>query len=217
MPAGGVTTYYLTQFLPKTAWKWKKLERKTGGRGLKSQARPYWIRQCKRYVWTRLGCAWKRSTAAKCLSCTRNYLCTVWQQLFMKISWLIKNTKNLLKLFQNKSLFTECHVKSVNIYIMFEHRVGGQLITSLCCVKMKLHTLTKRGRCFWVTKTLCKISTREMCPQHRQIHKTLDGSHLVCIIVLFWSWQEEAAAIFLLVYSPNIPHTFQQDSLGPNH
>ena len=37
----------------------------------------------------------------------------------------MKNTKSSLELFQNKSLFTKCQAKSVNIYIMFKHRVWG--------------------------------------------------------------------------------------------
>ena len=32
-----------------------------------------------------------------------------------------------------------------------------------------------------------------------------------------WSWTGAGAAILLLVYSPNIPHTFQQDSLCSQH
>ena len=46
-PKVGAPTYYFDQFSPKTAWKWKKLDREGGAR---VPGAPPWIRQCLRWI-----------------------------------------------------------------------------------------------------------------------------------------------------------------------
>ena len=85
----------------------------------------------------------------------------------------------------------------------------GGLITNACVLSKWHYThLQKRRRCFWMTKTLCKISTREMCPHLHSCCELLYLSHFYTVFLLltrlshYWLRMPNINWIFFIKFGP---------------